>query len=289
MSLHNDDIDRLVTTYRDDFTPDVEQGLERLHRNIAVVRPLTPRRRSLTVRTWSIAATVAVVLSVAAVLLFGGDGRTYLRNTDQPLAAFTLPDGTQLTLQQYAELSYDPDAYNTANRQVSLSGQAYFEVRPDANRPFLVHNGSTELRVTGTAFNLRTAGEIMEVEVSEGTVVLSRDGQDIEVAVKECGTARNGLPLVHRPAPNLNHHAWRTGQLKFDHTPIAEVLGYFYDNWSITCEWADGQACDYTVSGSYSGGDAGKVLADIAQLGGATLTPLDATGKHFSLSGPCTE
>ena len=101
--------------------------------------------------------------------------------------------------------------------------------------------------------------------------------------------ARAGAPLVHKPAPNLNHHAWRTGELNFDHTPIEEVLGYFYDNWSIRCTWADNAPCHYTVSGRYRGEEASDVLADIAKLGGATLTPLDDTGKRYELSGPCTE
>ena len=293
MSLNNDDIDRLVTGYRDNFTPDVEAGLRRLHAGISVVRPLdaaasraaAPRSR----RLYAIAAAVAVLVACLAALYLNADERIYLRNPDQTLATFDLPDGTHLTLQQGATASYDPATYNTDARHLTLSGQGYFEVHSDASRPFLVQQGDGELRVTGTAFNLRTDGKLMEVEVSEGAVVLEQNGREMQVAANECGLVAPGRPMVHKAAPNLNHHAWRTGELKFDHTPIAEALSYFYDNWAIECSWADGKACDYTVSGSYRGGDAGAVLSDIAKLGGATLRATDTSGKHYELSGPCTE
>ncbi|WP_420460238.1 FecR family protein [Neolewinella sp.] len=290
MSLNNDDIDRLVTTYREDFTPDVEQGLRRLHAEMTVVRPLPTRSRPTSRRRWfSIAAAVAVIVACLAVFFLQGDGRTHLSNPDRAQATFTLPDGSSITLQQGASASYDPTTYDVSARDLELSGQAYFEVHPDATRPFLVRHGGGELRVTGTAFNLRTDGALMEVEVSQGAVVLEQDGKSMQVAANECGLIAPGQPMVHKPAPNLNHHAWRTGELKFDHTPIDEALTYFYDNWAIRCTWANDQACHYTVSGNYRGGDAGAVLADIAKLGGATLRALDDTGKHYELSGPCTE
>ena len=288
MNLNHDDIDRLVTTYREEFTPDVEQGLHRLRAGLSVVRPLptpsTSRRRFL-----GIAAAVAVIVACLAAFFLSGDGRTYLSNPDRALATYPLPDGSTITLQQGATASYDPETFNVNQRDLALKGQAYFEVHADASRPFLVQHGGGALRVTGTAFNLRTDGELMEVEVSEGTVVLEHDGESLRVAARECGLIAPGQPLIHKPAPNLNHHAWRTGELKFDHTPIDEALNYFYDNWAIRCTWADDSPCDYTVSGNYRGGDAGAVLEDIAKLGGATLRPLDDSGKLYELSGPCTE
>ncbi|CAH1000203.1 hypothetical protein LEM8419_01351 [Neolewinella maritima] len=294
MSLNNDDIDRLVIGYREEFTPDVEQGLHRLRRSLreggTVVRPIQSAPKSTSRRTFlGIAAAVALLVGCLSIFYFNQDNRTYLSNPDRAFAMFDLPDGSQLTLQQGATVSYDADTYNTATRDLTLAGQAYFEVQPDAARPFLVQHAAGVLRVTGTAFNLRTESDLLEVEVSEGAVILEQNGKRMQVAARECGLLAPGQPMVHKPAPNLNHHAWRTGELKFDHTPIDEVLSYFYDNWSIECTWAEGAACDYTVSGKYQSGDAGAVLSDIAKLGGATLTPMDDSGKRYTLSGPCTE
>ncbi|MBB4078145.1 transmembrane sensor [Lewinella aquimaris] len=284
MRLDHKDIDRLVSTYREDFTPDVEKGLRRLHGRITPVRQLRPHSR----QTYLFGAAAAIALLVAFFFLFIGTGNQQLlvNHTGAPLA-FDLPDGTRIVLQQGSEAGYNADEYNLETREVQLDGQAYFEVRPDADRPFLVANGDSELRVTGTAFNLRTEGNVMEVEVSEGSVTLEQAGERIAVAALECGLAEAGKPLRHAASPNLNHHAWRTGELKFDHTPISEVIGYFHDNWGIECTWAGAKECDYAVSGNYQGGDAGAVLEDIAKLGGLTLTATSTDGKHYELSGPC--
>ncbi|MCP9235370.1 FecR family protein [Lewinella sp. JB7] len=285
MPLDYKDIDRLVSTYREDYTPDVDQGLRQLHRRITPVRRLRPYSR----RTYLMGAAAALALVVTGLLFLLGPGNQerLINQSNQPLA-FDLPDGTRITLQQGSEATYDPDDYNLETRRVELRGQAFFEVHPDRDRPFLVSNGTAELRVTGTAFNLRTEDRTMEVEVSEGSVLLQRDGEAIEVSALECGLARAGQPLKHASSPNLNHHAWRTGALKFDHTPMSEVLEYFYDNWGIECTWAGGKPCNYAVSGNYQGGDAGAVLSDIAKLGGLDLTPQGSDGKHYELSGPCS-
>lgn len=288
MRLNRNDIDRLVSTYREDYTPDVEEGLSHLRERIVPVRQLHPQPRQGFSRWLPLAATAAAVL-LLIVFLFSGDGHVHLDNPDQPLAVYSLPDGSKVTLQQHGRLSYDPDTYNTDSRSLELAGQAFFEVAPDRQRPFLVSNGRSQLRVTGTAFNLRSGDALLEVEVSEGEVVLQQGDERIRVAARESARAIPGQPLTHQAAPNLNHHAWRTGELRFDRTPISEVLRLFDANWDIECTWSENEACQYTVSGHYRGGDAGAILADVAKLGGATLRALDDSGKKYELSGPCSE
>ena len=288
MSLDQNDIDRLVTAYRGEFTPDVEGGLRRLHARIKPAQPLRVSHRSRYLRPLAIAASLLLLLA-AGLYLFRGDGRTYLINDDRAVADYRLPDGTHLTLQQGSRVSYDADNFNLADRQLDLYGQGYFEVVHDASRPFIVRNGHSLVRVTGTAFNLRADGKTMEVEVSEGSVDFAAEGQTLPVAAMEYATVTSGGSVKHAAAPNLNHHAWRTGVLTFDQTPINEVLTYFADNWGIVCDWQDGPGCDYAVSGSFRSKDAAAVLTDIAKLGGLSVRSTEEDGKHFKLIGSCSK
>ncbi|MGB3798773.1 MAG: FecR domain-containing protein [Lewinella sp.] len=287
MKLDQHDIDRLVTVYREEYSPDVETGLRQLHARMTPVRKLQPRRNRSTV--YLTAAAAAIVLIVASLLVFGGDDRTYLINEDSPLAEYSLPDGSKVTLQQGSQLSYDPATFNQDDRLLDLAGQGYFEVTHDATRPFLVSNGVNEVRVTGTAFNLRTDSGLLEVEVSEGSVLVNTGKETVPVKAMEYVTVASGEEVVHNQAPNLNHHAWRTGLLKFDHTPISEVLTYFSDNWGITCQWEQDKSCDYTVSGSFQSEDVLNVLQDIAKHGGLSIRSTGDDDKHFLLSGRCQQ
>lgn len=287
MPLDHTQIDRLVTAYRKDYTPDVEAGLGRLHDRLGLPAR-TASVRKLRIFRLSAAATVLILLAAGAFWLLQ-DPLVRLANTTEQSVSYPLPDGSTVILQSGSEVTYHPDNYNVDNRLVHLEGQGFFQIVSDATRPFIVQNHQSLLRVTGTAFNLRTDPEVMEVEVSEGAVELSLDGYKIVVAAHESALARAGEPLQPKPAPNLNHHAWRTGELTFDRTPLSEALSYFYDNWGIECTWKDGKVCDYPVSGSYSGGDAGAVLRDIVKLGGATIKAVGESGKRYELSGSCNQ
>lgn len=70
----------------------------------------------------------------------------------------TLNDGTRVWLNALSELSY-PEYFSGEKREVTLTGEAYFEVMPDHTHPFIVHTADMNLEVLGTSFNIRAYGE----------------------------------------------------------------------------------------------------------------------------------
>lgn len=83
----------------------------------------------------------------------------------------TLPDGTRILLAQNSRLVYDKD-FNQARREVYLSGEAFFDVKRDITKPFVVHTGELITEVLGTSFRIRQSekGETTEVSVRTGKV-----------------------------------------------------------------------------------------------------------------------
>ncbi|WP_116124497.1 FecR family protein [Lewinella sp. IMCC34183] len=285
MSLEQNDIDQLVKNYREDFTPDVEQGLRALHGRLTPVRRLRPRNNG---RLYAIAAAVLLLLT-AGYFVFADRGLTELRNDTGQLATYELPDGSSVVLQSGSVLHYSASDFNTAERRLTLDGQGFFEVAPDADRPFTVSSAVGSVRVTGTAFNLRARSSELEVEVSEGTVLLQHAGREMQVKAREAALAVDGGSMEREEAPNLNHHAWRTGELRFDHTPFEQVLVYLNDNWGIVCTWKDDTTCSFPVTSSYHTSDARSVLEDIAELNGVKVRSTGTDGKHFELTGTCSK
>ncbi len=111
--------------------------------------------RSSSVRMGWYAA--AAVLFLAA---FAGLYRTQLatRMVEAPLGAvltLELPDGTTADLNAGARLSYSPFGFGWWQRDVRLTGEAYFEVESDSTRPFTVTTHNAHVHVTGTRFNIR--------------------------------------------------------------------------------------------------------------------------------------
>lgn len=86
-----------------------------------------------------------------------------------------LPDGTVVTLNEDSYLDY-PAVFSDSTREVTLTGEAYFDVKHDPGKPFMVHTGAFVTRVLGTAFNIRayTKDSLLAVTVERGKVQVQR-------------------------------------------------------------------------------------------------------------------
>ncbi len=133
------------------------------------------RRRRI--RGWRIAAMVLVLLSAGLGYFFinaRNDSGTMARNSSlkESLVAqkgsrtrSMLPDGSTVWLNAGSQLHYIND-FNGETREVSLEGEAYFDIAKKENQPFIVHTGGIRIRVLGTAFNVKSYPEDKNVETT---------------------------------------------------------------------------------------------------------------------------
>jgi transmembrane sensor len=86
-----------------------------------------------------------------------------------------LPDGTQVWLNSNSKLKYTSE-FNANAREVSLEGEAYFDVVKDVLHPFIVHTSSLDIKVLGTAFTIKSypQDETVEATLLRGTIEVSR-------------------------------------------------------------------------------------------------------------------
>jgi len=82
-----------------------------------------------------------------------------------------LPDGTQVWLNADSKIAYGND-FTGSCRQVSLKGEAFFDVVKDASRPFIIHTDAVDIKVLGTAFNVRSYPneKVMETALIRGAI-----------------------------------------------------------------------------------------------------------------------
>lgn len=103
-----------------------------------------------------------------------------------------LPDGSIVWLNAGSTLKYDP-AFDGPQREITLNGEAFFDIAPLAGRPFIVHAANIDIKVLGTAFNVKSYADDKTVETTllRGLVQLSR--QDLPDA----------KPILLRPHQKL--------------------------------------------------------------------------------------
>ena len=76
-----------------------------------------------------------------------------------------LPDGTQVWLNADSKITYQ-SSFNNELREVELDGEAFFDVVKDAKRPFVVHTSGIDIRVLGTAFNVKSYQQESTIETT---------------------------------------------------------------------------------------------------------------------------
>jgi transmembrane sensor len=121
-------------------------------------------------------------------------------------------------------------------------GEAFFEVAPDAARPFIVKAGTKRIIAVGTQFAVRRDGDNVRVTVSEGAVRFETDAR-VSPPVLAAGTiarAERDAVLVQKPgAAEIEQSlTWRTGILTFRDTPLAAAVAEFnrYNTRKIVIE-----------------------------------------------------
>ncbi|HEX3766903.1 MAG TPA: FecR family protein [Puia sp.] len=132
-------------------------------------------------------------LSAGFILLFLGYYFLNIRNTSSAVpqkpvwevitrngskSNIQLPDGSSVWLNAGSRLTYD-SLYGTALREVTLSGEAYFDVVKNPKKPFIIHTGKINIRVLGTIFNVRSYPEDRTIETSliKGSIEVSFPAQ----------------------------------------------------------------------------------------------------------------
>jgi transmembrane sensor len=190
-------------------------------------------------RKASLRITLLRIAAVALILVSLGYVAVYLNNSgylskkisvvtgmDQKNLRVSLPDGSKIYLNRNSELSYREN-FGKNKREVKLTGEAFFEISPDVNKPFIIDAGKASVKVVGTSFNVITNNteSAVEVYVITGKVILSDKSGSQSVALEPgyVGTIsyeRSEKSLNDNP----NYQSWNTGLLVYNRQKLDVVF-----------------------------------------------------------------
>jgi transmembrane sensor len=135
-----------------------------------------------------------------------------------------LPDGSLVTINAGSHITTTLSFENS--REVSIAGEAYFEVEPDKSKPFIVHFDTYKLEVVGTKFNVRSIDteSIKEITVTEGVVkVFENKGTSILVKAGEQLKLQNSKAHILTHVEAINFVSWKTNVLNFKSSKLVDV------------------------------------------------------------------
>ena len=192
--------------------------------------------------------------------------------TTQPgeRAELTLVDGTRVVLAPASTLRYTVDLGSAPRRELTLEGEAYFDVAHLERRPFLVRTSHTVTEDLGTRFEIRAylADSAVRVVVEQGQVSVSGGSRGSaslppEPRIVSGGSVayadRGGDVRVAEGSAG-SYLAWTHGELRFDRTPLTDALAEIGRWYDIDLQLGNAQLANKSLTASFRGDPVDDVL-----------------------------
>jgi transmembrane sensor len=213
---------------------------------------------------------IAAAVLFAALLLVSGYEVFYsskgnkkmmeVAATNQILKTFALPDGTQVSLNTDTKIKF-PQTFTGNTREITIEGEAFFEVVPNKDKPFIIQAGNAQIKVLGTSFNVNAypSAKSVEVVVETGKVqVLNKtsvanETDELILTPGETGTlVYSSNSLLKSTNLNPNFLAWKTRNLIFKATSLAEVIENLEKVYNVNIQLADPKLNDLLLTAQFN-------------------------------------
>lgn len=163
-----------------------------------------------------------------------------------------LADGTKVWLNAATTLKYPTSFIGMRERRVELSGEAYFEVSRDKNKPFIVKTRKQEVTVLGTHFNVNAYRDDNKTVTSlEEGLILVKDGGSMKTVTPGQQAISINTRLVIQPANLKVALAWKNDKMSFQDTGIDDVMKQISRWYNVIVEY-QGVIPDDKITGTIS-------------------------------------
>jgi ferric-dicitrate binding protein FerR (iron transport regulator) len=245
--LNDQDISDIQKIAAEDFETDItytkksldrkqsEEILEKIHSRLYIPGPTLKQTIRLHRLKIAIAALIIVIAGVGYWCMENG---VFLVPANKEIVTtgkrktVKLPDGTLITLEPNSKLDY-PGRFTGSTREVHLTGEAYFEVKPNHEKPFIVHTPYVIATVLGTSFNVEAyPNGIARVVVTSGrvkvqTVNASNELQAVIINADQSvayNITINEIEKRNAPEEAVYYKQRHRGRFSYAGVPIAKVV-----------------------------------------------------------------
>ncbi len=241
--------------------------------------------QSISMRGWyKVAASLAMFLVAGLAVILYSKRHTLLAenndisevrtsrftNTARTVATRVLSDGTVIMLQPNGSVEF-PEVFPSTKREILLTGEAFFDVTKDKNRPFIITTGEVTIKVLGTSFNVKAYHGAKEITVAVKTGKVSVYAKTVSETIQnnsqkeEIILTPNQEVVYNTVDENFSKKIVANPQIilakptlfemRYDATPVSRIFKVLEDNYGIDIVYDEQtlSACSLTTSMSEEG------------------------------------
>ncbi len=235
----------------------------------AVTSSVTPAAKLRSMKRalgWMAAAAVLLIVGGLFVFQYHRTKEVLIKTAYGEKRAVTLPDGSQVVLNANSEIRYKPRPKKNAPREVWVNGEAWFDVvhRNKSGTPvtaadrFIVHLQNMQVEVLGTTFTINTRRNQEQVVLETGKVKVQLKTRPAAVYLQPGEFIRfnkDSKTLSKATTNPVDCSLWKENRLKFNNTPLSEVIRLIEDNYGYKVNVPDSSLLTRTLGGTISSED----------------------------------
>jgi len=239
--------------FQESKAPDTSKAWNKLHTRLnsekLIPATVEAKKYRLTPVLVRVAAVIVILVGIGAIIFTQMNRKPSVEmvrvNTGSEANTLikTLNDGSVIYIAQNSLFSF-PKEFDSQSRNVALKGEAFFDIAPNPEKPFIIETDEAFIEVLGTAFNVKTQnGNNFELSVDRGKVkvTLKNDPSRSEfvVAGEKVTAVKNNI-VKSKHVANVDH-AWYRQHMQFKDESLQNIISVLNRNFNTTFAVAEKQ------------------------------------------------
>lgn len=260
---------------------DIQDGYKEYDKNAAwhkvesrILQSESPRRKKKRGYLIPLAASVLLISGLMYYFIWNDKPSVPTKyNSETEMIQFALQDQTDIWLREGgAELNVLSDFDD--ERRVALSGEAFFEVAHDTEKPFMIElNDDDYIKVVGTSFNLVHEGDEFDLALFSGKVELHMNNRTIILEKGYRATKVDGA-LVKLRNINQNTASWKSENLIFDNVSMIDAFKDIENHFNVSIDYSStsNDLSQCAIRTKFTNESLEEVLKELSQINSFTYT-----------------
>lgn len=166
-----------------------------------------------------------------------------------------LPDGSTILLNENSSIEYNQNSFDDKTREVTLSGEAYFDIHRNEKKPFIVHTGKVQTKVLGTAFNINAynSSNKIEVTVTRGKVQVG-DLEKVYGIITPNQQIKVNKATLGYEQKNVNAETaveWKSKYLILDNINMEEAIALISQKYKVSITLSNDKIKNCRITASF--------------------------------------
>jgi len=206
---------------------------------------------------WTAVACILFIFSITSYQIFTQINRdkdkveiTSTKTFNDDVRLLCLSDGTRVWLNENSEIEY-PVKFLKHERTVNLKGEAFFEVKRDPSRPFIITSGAIKTTVLGTSFNVKAYNDDKpEVKVSSGKVKVESIQNKVILEKGYMAVYGAKTALLQKQKATVSEPEWKKVLIYVDGLTLEQALTKLKEDHKFEVTYLEDDLKNLTIQGT---------------------------------------